>query len=187
MRIRNALLASALIALAAAPLVPRVLRACGPYFPLDILSDRAAGALKTPPAPSIFDGLVPKPGDRLVPVEPYGDEEQQKLLDAADREGLPAAANPQIAAMRAAATADAAFAAGEGLPEAVRAYTAGAVAFRHRQFDRAQHYFERVLALKPGEAAASVARSGPATCWGRSRVCRETMRPRPRIGRRRAD
>jgi len=155
MRIRNARLAWALIvilvALAATPLVPRVLRACGPYFALEILPTRATDISKPPPAPSIFDGLVPKPGDGLKAYEAFDEHEQQQQLEKSEREGLPLTDNPRLEAMRALTSGEAAYAAGEGMPEAVRAYTAGAVSYHQRKFDQAQHYFERVLALKPHE------------------------------------
>jgi hypothetical protein len=155
MRIRNAPLAwtlfAMLVALAATPFVPRVLRACGPYFALEVLPTRATDVLKSPPAPSIFDGLVPKPGDGLKAYEVYDEHEQAKQLERSEREGLPLTDNPRLEAMRALTSGEAAYAAGEGMPEAVRAYTAGAVSYHQRKFDQAQHYFERVLALKPHE------------------------------------
>jgi tetratricopeptide (TPR) repeat protein len=141
------------VALAAASSVPRVLRACGPYFALEILPSRDSVALNAPSAPSVTDGLVPQPGDRLPVGEVAEGGDEASRMERAEAEGLPAQAAARIKAMREQSDGDAAYAVGEGLPEAVRAYTAGAVSYRHQQFDKAQHYFERVLALNPGEGA----------------------------------
>lgn len=137
------------VALAGASLVPRVLRACGPFFALEVLQTRGSSVLKLPPPPFVAEGLAPKPGDRLPVEEGY---DQEGVRQRAERQGLPADAVERLDAMRACVDADDAYAAGgESMPEAVRAYTAGAVGYQRRQLDKAQRYFARVLALNPGE------------------------------------
>jgi hypothetical protein len=128
-------------ALLAAPFVPRVLRACGPYFPLDLLPTRENAVLEAPPRMSVTDGLAPTPGEKL-PVEEGDNETRRTEVELA---GLSDADKARVAAMRALKNGDAAYAAGEGLTPIVRDYTAGAVSYHNRQLNKAREYFTRVL------------------------------------------
>ena len=109
-----------------------VARACGPDFPEELLSDRSNSLLEGPIgtfAVAILK-LVPTAGDRFRAVEGEGDlEEDRTKAEVGGLDHLPDAAR-RIARMREESDAEAAYIAGEGLPEAVRQYTAGAVGFR---------------------------------------------------------
>lgn len=146
-RLRPRVIAAALLVLCALPFVPRVLRACGPYFALEVMSSREKSVLEPPPKVSIMDGLVPKPGEEL-PVDESDNEEARTRVELS---GLPPEHKERVKAMRAVATGDAAYAAGEGLPPIVRDYTSGAVSYHHGQFDKAREYFTRVLTIKPDD------------------------------------
>jgi hypothetical protein len=131
--------------------------ACGPDFPLQLLDNRA-GTLKGTPANSfafevahlvpVSDRLIAKETDR-DPFEagtaalPHSSTQQGEPRDVA----MSAVQLDQIKAMRQAASGDAAFALGDGLPMAVRLYTAGAVDYLTAQTTQAQRRFEAVLAL----------------------------------------
>lgn len=109
--------------------------ACGPYFPLEALNDRAA-MLEILPVNGFSSDvarLKPKPVGKPSPVWLTTTEFEAKTPQAA-----------LLKAMRAAPTAEAALAAGVGLPPAIRDYTAGAVAFRTGALDQARSYFEKV-------------------------------------------
>ncbi len=109
--------------------------ACGPYFPLEALDDRA-GMLEILPVNGFaYDVAQLKP-------RPIGKPAPAWLTTAEFEAKTPQAA--QLKAMRAAPTAEAALAVGAGLPPAIRDYTAGAVAFRAGALDQARGYFEKV-------------------------------------------
>src|SRR5262245_13133906 len=123
MRSRKLLILIAIVVLAPsltpalAPFVSRVLRACGPDFPWEILPERKTALVAPPPAMPIVAGLVPTPGDHLpVHEDLYGDPD--KIRTAAETLGFPAQAGVAIQAMRALPDGEAAYAAGETLPEA---------------------------------------------------------------------
>jgi tetratricopeptide (TPR) repeat protein len=155
---RKAVIAAALLVLLALPFVPRVLRACGPYFALEVLSSREAAVLEPPPAMSMTDGLVPKPGEKL-PVEEGDNEEARTRVELFN---LSPEHQERVKAMRALSDGDAAYAAGEGLTPVVRDYTAGAVSYHHRQLDKAREYFTRVLTSAPADPAP-----GTRVVWAR--------------------
>jgi len=123
--------------------------ACGPFFPWQLLDDRAA-ALKATPANSFtFEAshLVPAPSDSLRAVqadyagqEPAPDEARAKA-DAAD---LTPAQLALVERMRTASDGDAALALGGALPAAERLYTAGAVDFRAGNYRQAIDRFAAV-------------------------------------------
>lgn len=113
--------------------------ACGPDFPLQLLDNRA-GALKSTPANSfayevahmapVADRLTPRetnfdPFEAGTVAPPAAAAGQGETSQAAGT--MNAAQLAKIKAMRAAANGDAAYALGDGLPPAVRLYTAGAV------------------------------------------------------------
>jgi cellulose synthase operon protein C len=146
------------LVLLALPLVPRVLRACGPYFALEILSTREAAVLEPPPRMSVTDGLVPTPGEKL-PIDESDNEEARTRVEL---DGLSPEHADRVKAMRASSNGDAAYSAGEGLPAIVRDYTAGAVSYHNRQLEKARGFFTRVLAVVPADGARE-----PRVVWAR--------------------
>jgi tetratricopeptide (TPR) repeat protein len=127
--------------------------ACGPFFPWQLLDDRVFTLKSTPSNSFAFEAahLVALPRDRLKAVElgwtqSYQDDERMVVWHA-ERAGLPQPQSDQIDHMRQAASGDAAFAAGEGLPAAVRLYTAGAVDYAKSNLAHAEGRFAAVLAL----------------------------------------
>ncbi len=82
------------------------------------------------------------------------DESYDVQRQGAEQRGLSATQLVALAAMRAAPDAQAASSAGGDLPDAIRLYTAGAVAFAHGDTGSASTYFAAVLALPPGKAAS---------------------------------
>ena len=95
--------------------------ACGPYFPWQLLDDRAE-TLEAVPANSFsweVGQLVPQSGQRF--------RTSYVARETAEADGLPWHHVALIKTMRIAPDGDAAYAAGGGLPPAVRLYTAGAV------------------------------------------------------------
>lgn len=138
--------------------------ACGPDFPWQLLDRREATLTAAPVNGFAFEmsHLLPAPPDRLTPNEkrmPWWSEEETEReraddLARAERIGLSDGQAERLAAMRAAASGDAAFALGTDLPPAVRLYTAGAVAFRAGDLDGATQRFTAILALPDAERAS---------------------------------
>jgi tetratricopeptide (TPR) repeat protein len=136
--------------------------ACGPFFPWQLLDDRAATLSEAPVGlgfVSLFRPSVPVPQLTLKPVEydEPAEERQSEMLkveqnELASNAWRPLLARPpaqaelatRLSAARRAATADEALAAGAGLPTAVAEYIAGAVAFKAGQFDVALRHFEAI-------------------------------------------
>ncbi len=128
-----------------------VIWACGPDFGVSLLLERKEAALARP-AVSFYralETLVPAPFPGLQPFDPYHwdsgtqqEEEKEKALA------------PKLVQIRSLTDGAKAWQAGDGLPEAVRLYTAGAVAFHARQLDYAARQFTAVTAL-PEPARAS--------------------------------
>lgn len=141
-----------LLVLFALPFIPRVLRACGPYFPLEILSSREKAVLQPPPATPLTAGLVPTPGEEL----PVDESDNEEARTRAELTGLTPEHQELVKAMRALTDGDKAYAAGDGLPPMVRDYTAGAVSYHHRQFDKAREHFTHVLEREPGDPKREV-------------------------------
>lgn len=157
-----------LIGTVVASLTTSIAVACGPDFPSQLLENRAE-TLKAPPANSFaFEAahLVPPPKDSLKAIEPeyswYEDEqarqEQDANLEKAEAVGLSDDQVKLIRRMRRALQDEEAFAqgknllppaafSGEGLPMAVRLYTAGAIDFRLKSFPAAETRFQAVLDL----------------------------------------
>ena len=145
--------------------------ACGPDFPWQLLDDRVM-TLKSTPANDFYyelPKLLTKPGDSLKPVEAYRDtfkvaeyqddnDEIDASMDAqrttAEEQGLDTSQLAALHAMRAAADADKAYAAGASLSPAVRQYTAGAVAFHKKDIAHAKERFLAVLALPADECTS---------------------------------
>lgn len=145
-------IAAALLVLLALPFVPRVIRACGPYFPLELLSSRDKAVLQPPPVTPFTAGLAPTPGEKL-PVE-EGDNDEARTR--AELDGLTPEQQELVKGMRALTDGDKAYAAGERLPPMVRDYTAGAVSYHQRQLDKAREHFTHVLEREPGDVKREV-------------------------------
>ncbi|QWT22550.1 hypothetical protein KPL74_11245 [Bacillus sp. NP157] len=150
--------------------------ACGPDFPTQMLDDRAATLKEAPQNTFTFEvqHLLPA-ADAMVAVETprYG--------DAPQRADLPDDQAARVKSLMGSADGVAAYAAGDGLPDDVRRYVAGAVdynrataacppaeqneygdaterpactTFDATALDAAQASFEQVLALPPDQARA---------------------------------
>ncbi|KAF1048610.1 MAG: hypothetical protein GAK35_00160 [Herbaspirillum frisingense] len=142
--------------------------ACGPDFPLQLLDDRV-GTLQNTPANSFAweAAHLVTAADQLKAGEGVGHENRReddpKSMRMLEKGKLDDAQFTRLKAMRAQADGEAAYAAGEGLPAAVRLYTAGAQDYHAARGDgqapppadlyvRAQKRFEAVLALPPQDA-----------------------------------
>ncbi|NUU02353.1 hypothetical protein [Herbaspirillum robiniae] len=134
--------------------------ACGPDFPLQLLDNRA-GTLKNTPANSFAweAAHLVAPVGKLQADEGSTYEGQREdapgSLRMREKGQLDDAQFARLKAMRAQPDGEAAYAAGAGLPAAVRLYTAGAQDYRAGGdlLARAQQRFEAVLAL-PAEQAS---------------------------------
>ncbi|MEQ5844067.1 hypothetical protein N0A02_31900 [Paraburkholderia acidicola] len=103
--------------------------ACGPDFPLQLLDNRA-GTLKSTPANSFAyeaSHLV-SANDALKAVESLTGNDSSP--DTPDKAILTADQMKTVQAMRALGNGDTAFALGDGVPDAVRLYTAAAVDYK---------------------------------------------------------
>lgn len=144
--------------------------ACGPFFPAQLLDDREATLRATPANSFAWEAarLVPV-SDPLTAVEAaaYSWSDEPEEATDPEQDGLDASLRRSLAAMRAAVDGEAAWAAGAGLPEAVRLYTAGAQDWRAAHDEaladraargallaRARTRFEAVLLLPAAEARA---------------------------------
>ncbi len=110
--------------------------ACGPDFPQQLLDDRGTTLRATPVNSFAFDmSHLLKASDKLVASESLVDAGAVASANAASIDaGLSAVQLQTVAriqALDAAHGGDEAYAMGEGLPEAVRLYVAGALDFRH--------------------------------------------------------
>ncbi|WP_143277751.1 hypothetical protein [Bordetella genomosp. 10] len=105
--------------------------ACGPDFPPQLLDDRGATLSATPANSFAYEAthLADKADNFLVREGYYDDPPQRGTPDDADKT-LGADVRERLKALRQAADGDAAYAAGAGLPPALRLYTAGAVDYR---------------------------------------------------------
>lgn len=118
---------SGLLALA----TPGVL-GCGPDFPEELIPNRKTALFEPPPA--WFSREVQKlAAVRYQDLPLAEDDDPVAQRTKLESEQLPAEVSGKIAAMRQALNGDAAYALGEGLPEALRLYTAAAVDY-HRAF-----------------------------------------------------
>lgn len=140
------LLATALAAFA----LPAV--ACGPEFPSRLLEDRAT--LMSELAEGTFDYeaalLAPKPAFAFVPVENPWDAPGAARIEL-EKKDVDEAGYNRIEAMRLSMSDAASWREGEGLPQDVRLYTAGARAFHAGQYGVAGQRFAAVLALPAAE------------------------------------
>jgi cellulose synthase operon protein C len=146
------LIASALAALFGASIV----LACGPDFPWNLLTNRAA-TLDTMPINNTFAiavaRLAPSPKDDLHAIEPEyteGDTGPGTLADAltqAETAGLSSTEAATLQQMRAETSGDHAYDEGKLLPASVRLYTAGAVDFHKGDTSKAIARFQEILDL----------------------------------------
>jgi hypothetical protein len=135
--------------------------ACGPEF-YSILQNRKAELVRE------FTGDFFWAARRLqpAPVKPFPQDAGEPASDAGDKKpvdpetvGLSAAQAERVRAMRGAADGDAAFALGESLPPAVRAYTAAAVDYQlAKQSLSKECEIEDVPDAQPDPACARPAR-----------------------------
>lgn len=159
---RKSLVAALLLACAAGA---GIVIACGPEFPPQLLDDRAGTLQGTPANSFAYEAARLAPAtdalraseSALLPDGTYRSDAMPEDYDPA----LSAAQRDQIRAMRAKPDGDQAYAAGAGLPEAVRLYVAAAVDYRtapqgqgDERRDRARKRLLSILEL-PAEQAAT--------------------------------
>jgi hypothetical protein len=145
--------------------------ACGPFFPWQLLDDRAETVSEPVALSFAFEvkRLVPAPSDNLTAVEPpdsYGADPVPEVLAAERKEASTGAwttivpeggnASPEallskLEAARQAPDGKAAMVAGAGLPVAVLNYIAGAIEFRAGRPLDAAPYFEAINRLPERE------------------------------------
>jgi hypothetical protein len=111
--------------------------ACGPFFPLQLLDDRAATLAATPSNSFAYEAThLLAASDTLKAVERRSngyDEAPAVNPDEPDKASLPAAQWQALQAMRQAPDDEQAYALGAGLPPALRLYTTGAVDLKAAQ------------------------------------------------------
>jgi hypothetical protein len=130
------------------------IQACGPFFPADLLGDRAATLGKLPEGSFAFEvlRLVDKPrwtvlehADWLYPASSVTQESIEQTWWG-DRYA-------QIEGLRKAGSAAAAYEQGKDLPDEARRYLAGAVAWVQDEEAEADERFRSVLTLPPDQRA----------------------------------
>ena len=128
--------------------------ACGPDFPPELLSDRDATMLGLAEGTFDFEAsrLASKPAFAFKPLENPWDAPGAARIEFETNE-LGAAAHEKIETMRLSMNDAAAWAAGEGLPNELRLYVAGARAFHAGEYPVAYKRFAAVLALPETERA----------------------------------
>ncbi|GAA0554347.1 hypothetical protein FHS83_001732 [Rhizomicrobium palustre] len=163
MQSRNWVAGTSILALCGAAAI-----ACGPFFPWQLLDDRQA-TLKATPANSFdFEAAhIAAPKDKLKAVETVvtgwsfsaGDERAANAareLAAAESAGLPQAQKALLKAVRASASGAEALSKGQGLPQAILHYAAGAVAYHKSDADFAAGEFSQILGLPAHEAQSRI-------------------------------
>jgi tetratricopeptide (TPR) repeat protein len=136
---------SATVALA---LIGTAVFACGPFFPQQLLDDRAGTLRGTPQNTFAWEAArLLVPSDKLRAVESHGDDNPPQ---AASDDALSPELRATVEAMSLAANGDEAYAKGAGLPEATRLYRAAVVDYRKNDLAAASKRFDQVLAL-PGD------------------------------------
>ena len=147
------------------PLVP--VQACGPDFPLRLLSDRAQSLNELPESNFAFElsrlapaNLAPSnpapatsPAVIQVDVEYWADRfhDNLEMREHVEQSQLPAEQAALIAQLRQLTDARQAERQGAALPAELRLYSAGAVAFAQGEDALASEYFQRLLALPAAE------------------------------------
>lgn len=111
--------------------------ACGPFFPLQVLDNRAATLAATPSNSFAYEAAHwVTAGDALKAIETPSngyDEAPSVNPDQPDQASLPAAQWQALQAMRQATSDEQAYALGAELPPALRLYTTGAVDLKAAQ------------------------------------------------------
>jgi len=143
--------------------------ACGPFFPWELLDDRAATLKATPVNSFVFEAshLAPPPKDRLKAVETFDyawyTQESGQLaenaaheLNDAETAGLPTNQILLLKDARAAASGQEALARGKGLPLSILHYTAGAVAWHKGDYAFAKDQFDTVLRMADKDGASRI-------------------------------
>lgn len=127
--------------------------ACGPDFPVTLLDQREAVLMSLPEGSFYFEarGLLPSIKPSFPVVESAAWELPEEGLRSAEAEGLSAAQQSQVLAVRAASGVDQAYELAAGLPTEVLEYTVGAVAWQSGEFELAQRHFQAVLDLPEEE------------------------------------
>ncbi len=111
-----------------------IVHACGPFFPLQLLDNRAGTLSGTPNNSFAYEAShLVTPGDHLQAPEAASVPAGQQPVDPAKAvlAGLSPEQIATLAAMAKAADGDAAYAMGAGVPEAQRLYAAADVDFGH--------------------------------------------------------
>ncbi|CAE6837259.1 hypothetical protein R70006_06934 [Paraburkholderia domus] len=111
-----------------------IVHACGPFFPLQLLDNRAGTLSGTPNNSFAYEvSRLVTPGDHLLAPEAVRVPAGQQPVDSAKAvlAGLSPEQIATLAAMAKAADGDAAYAMGSGVPEAQRLYAAADVDFGH--------------------------------------------------------
>jgi hypothetical protein len=126
--------------------------ACGPFFPWQLLDNRAATLKATPNNSFAWEAahLVTVPADAPKAFEPgfnAPDEDQDNARIKAETEGLSEAQQAILGQVRAAVDDASAMALAKGLPADVGLYTVGAGDYRRGDMDHAALRFRAVLAL----------------------------------------
>ncbi len=126
--------------------------ACGPFFPWQLLDDRAATLKATPNNSFAWEAthLVTVPADAPRAFEPgfnAPDEEQDNARIKAETDGLSEAQEARLGQVRAAADDASAMALAKELPADVGLYTVGAADYRRGDMHHAAAHFRAVLAL----------------------------------------
>lgn len=122
--------------------------ACGPDFPNELTADRARTLAHLPEAAFAVEvsRLLPKTDPRWLPMESgdYWDPVAalQAQREAAEEADLSVDERAAVAAMRAVPDAASAYAADTVLAVDLRAYVAGAVAYRNADYATAREYFQ---------------------------------------------
>lgn len=143
--------------------------ACGPFFPWQLLDNRAQTLKATPVNSFAYEAktLMPAPKDKLKPVETSdyswasqaGDQNAEgtpRELGAAETAGLTANQVAMLRDMRTAASGPEALVKGQGLPPAILHYTAGAVAWHKGDLAFAKTQFETVYTMPEKQRAPRI-------------------------------
>ncbi|POA22761.1 hypothetical protein C1886_00585 [Pseudomonas sp. FW300-N1A1] len=136
--------------------------ACGPDFPLRLLSDRAQTLGELPEGSFQFE--VNRLGKAIAGLKPavegtvntdYSSDEDPHVQarNLAEQQGLSDVQRAQVAQLRRLQSAQQVQAEGAGLPPELSLYTAGAVAFNAGEPGVAAEYFRQVLALPADQRA----------------------------------
>ncbi|ROL73681.1 hypothetical protein BK634_02840 [Pseudomonas chlororaphis] len=127
--------------------------ACGPYFPMRLLSDRAYSLAQLPEGSFILE--VSRLGPAIDGLQPLTDAlvSQSYQKTKAENAGLSPEQAGLLVQLRELSDAHEAERRGATLPREINLYTAGAVAFNAGDYTLAAEYFRQVLALPAAQRA----------------------------------